>query len=142
MSDCPETPLNGREPVPLRELAIPHDAQGPVFAEPWQGQVFAMAVLLHERGLFSWTEWAATLSEVIRAAQLQGDPDRGDTYYEHWCTALERLLREKGVAEPLALASLRQAWRIAAETTPHGQPIQLRRAARALAQSPTSFGPS
>ena len=33
-----------------------------MFAEPWQAEAFAMTVALHERGLFSWGEWAAALS--------------------------------------------------------------------------------
>ncbi len=40
---------------------IPRDAEGPVFREPWEAQAFAMALALHERGLFTWPEWAATL---------------------------------------------------------------------------------
>ncbi len=28
--------------------ALPRDHEGPVFAEPWQAQAFAMAVRLHE----------------------------------------------------------------------------------------------
>ena len=38
---------------------------------------------LHERGLFTWTEWAATLSGEIKRAQAAGDPDTGETYYRH-----------------------------------------------------------
>ena len=30
----------------------PHDADGPVFSEPWEAQAFALAVALHERGVF------------------------------------------------------------------------------------------
>ena len=37
---------------------LPRDADGPVFREPWEAQAFAMAVSLHERGLFTWPEWA------------------------------------------------------------------------------------
>lgn len=117
-------------PGPLPEL--PCDTEGPVFAQPWQAQVFAITLALHERGLFAWNEWAGYLSRAIREAQAGGDPDVGDTYYEHWLVALERLLLDKGVVEPLVLTALRQAWRVAAERTPHGQPITLGAAARAL----------
>ena len=68
---------------------------------------------------------------VAEHAQAAGDPDLGDTYYDHWLAALERLLLDKGIAQPLALTALRQAWRVAAETTPHGEPIVLGAAARA-----------
>jgi nitrile hydratase accessory protein len=110
-------------PAPLPGL--PRDAAGPVFREPWEAQAFAMALALHERGLFSWSEWAATLSQEIKAAQAGGDPDAGDTYYRHWLNALERLVSEKKVAGGDALARYRDAWRHAAQRTPHGAPIAL-----------------
>jgi nitrile hydratase accessory protein len=114
-------------------LGLPCDAQGPVFAEPWQAQAFAITLRLHERGVFEWDEWAGYLSQAIREARADGDADLGDTYYRHWVAALERLLLDKGIAPPLALASLRQAWRTAAETTPHGQPVRLNAATLRLA---------
>ena len=110
-------------------LGLPCNVQGPVFAEPWQAQVFALTLALHQRGLFDWSEWAQYLNRAITAAQQAGDPDLGDTYYQHWCSALEVLLRDKDVAAPMALSSLRQAWRLAAEKTPHGQPVVLMRSA-------------
>jgi nitrile hydratase accessory protein len=96
---------------------IPCDAEGPVFREPWEAQA--------ERGLFTWPQWAATLSEEIKRAQAAGDPDTGETYYRHWLNALERLVAEKGVADAATLARYQQAWDHAAERTPHGQPIAL-----------------
>jgi len=117
-------------PGPLPDL--PCDSQGPVFSQPWQAQAFAITLALHQRGCFGWNEWADYLSVAIRDAQAAGDPDLGDTYYEHWLAALERLLLDKGVVEPLVLTALRQAWRVAAERTPHGEPITLGPAARAL----------
>lgn len=99
---------------------------GPVFAEPWQAQAFAMAVQLHERSLFTWTEWAAALSAQIAAAQAAGDADLGDTYYRHWLSALESLVTAKGAARADELARCALAWDHAADRTPHGQPIVLR----------------
>ena len=132
-----------RLPGPLPDL--PCDSQGPVFAEPWQAQVFAITLALHERGVFAWTEWASYLSEAIKAAQAGGDPDTGETYYQHWLAALERMLLDKRVVEPLVLAALRQSWRVAAERTPHGKPITLGAAARAIARGgdriPAAEGP-
>jgi nitrile hydratase accessory protein len=106
--------------------SIPCDAEGPVFREPWEAQAFAMALALHERGLFSWTEWAATLAEEIKRAQAAGDPDTGETYYRHWMAALERLIAGKGVATSETLHRYRDAWDHAADRTPHGAPIELR----------------
>jgi nitrile hydratase accessory protein len=104
---------------------IPHDAEGPVFAAPWQAQAFAIVLALHEHGLFTWPEWAAALAAEIERAQEVGEPDRGDTYYRHWLAALERLVAEKEVAGPAALARCRAAWQHAAARTPHGTPITL-----------------
>ncbi len=104
---------------------LPRDGAGPVFREPWEAQAFAMALALHERGLFTWSEWAATLADEIKAAQAAGDPDSGETYYRHWLAALERLVAEKQIADGGALTRYRQAWRNAARRTPHGTPIAL-----------------
>jgi len=104
---------------------IPCDAEGPVFREPWEGQAFAMALSLHERGLFSWDEWAEMLGEEIRRAQAAGDPDTGETYYHHWFNTLERMVAEKGLASHATLRAYRDAWERAARRTPHGRPIEL-----------------
>lgn len=104
---------------------LPRDADGPVFAEPWQAQAFAMAVLLHEQGLFTWSEWAATLAAEISSTSSIGESPDGSTYYRHWLAALERLVVAKGVASDDSLAEFATAWQAAAETTPHGRPIVL-----------------
>jgi nitrile hydratase accessory protein len=104
---------------------IPSDSDGVVFREPWEAQAFAIAVALHERGLFSWTEWAATLAHEIRAAQARGDPDTGETYYHHWLDTLERLAIDTRATDAVTLAQYRKAWNHAASRTPHGTPIEL-----------------
>ena len=104
---------------------IPRDAEGPVFREPWEAQAFAMAVALHERGIFTWTEWAAALAVEIKVAQAQGDADTGETYYRHWLAALEKLVALKALSSEAELATRRDQWDRAARATPHGQPIEL-----------------
>ena len=103
----------------------PRDAEGPVFAEPWEAQAFALAVALHERGVFTWPEWADALAREIARAQRAGDPDTGATYYRHWLAALERLVAEKELADTATLHRYADAWGRAAERTPHGTPIEL-----------------
>jgi len=105
--------------------SIPRDDKGPVFREPWQAQAFAMALKLHERGVFTWPEWSATLADEIKRAQTSGDPDTGETYYLHWLAALERLVAEKGVTSAATLTRYRNAWDHACDRTPHGKPIEL-----------------
>ena len=97
-----------------------------MFAEPWEAQAFALAVSLSERGVFTWSEWAATLGDQIKKAQAAGDPDTGETYYRHWLATLERIVAEKGVTTSQALARHHAAWDRAAHRTPHGAPIELR----------------
>lgn len=104
---------------------LPRDADGPVFAAPWEAEAFAMTVRLHAAGVFTWAEWAATLSEEIKAAQADGDPDLGDTYYRHWLAALERLVVAKDILDATELAVFKAAWDHAARRTPHGLPIEL-----------------
>ena len=105
---------------------LPRDQGGPVFREPWEAQAFAMTLALYRRGLFTWPEWAAALADEIKRAQQQGDPDRGDTYYQHWLAALEQLVTAKGVADLAMLQRYHDAWDHAAARTPHGTPIELR----------------
>ena len=121
MTIDPAAARRAAEAVP----GIPRDADGPVFREPWEAQAFAMALALHERGLFTWARWAATLADEIKRAQAAGDPDTGETYYRHWLAALERLVAETGVATRETLLRYHDAWDRAADRTPHGRPIEL-----------------
>lgn len=94
----------------------------PAFAEPWQAQAFAMAIALHQAGLFTWGEWAATLSAQLKRPGAAAD---GSDYYQHWLAALETLMAQKGVAETPAVDAMAKAWQRAAHATPHGMPIEL-----------------
>ncbi|MDB5943179.1 MAG: nitrile hydratase accessory protein [Ramlibacter sp.] len=112
--------------LPPELAGVPRDADGPVFKAPWEAQAFAMTLALYERGVFTWTEWAATLATRIARAQAQGDADLGDTYYTHWLGALEDIVGGKGVASAGELERYQHAWDHAAQRTPHGEPIELR----------------
>jgi nitrile hydratase accessory protein len=104
---------------------LPRDDGGPVFAEPWQAQAFALAVKLSEQGYFSWTEWAEALGAELKAAAERGEPDDGSRYYEHWLAALERLVVEKGLTDQDAMRERKEAWTEAYLHTPHGKPVEL-----------------
>lgn len=111
----------------------PRDETGPVFAEPWQAQAFALAVKLSEAGWFTWPEWTAALAAELKAAEAarlsrganKAEPDDGSRYYEHWLAALERLVAAKGLADPAALRVRRDDWAEAYRATPHGKPVEL-----------------
>jgi nitrile hydratase accessory protein len=104
---------------------LPRDAEGPVFAEPWQAQAFALAVKLSEQGHFTWKEWAATLAEELKFAADRGEPDDGSHYYEHWLASLERLVSAKGLSDAAAMLARKEAWADAYRHTPHGKPVEL-----------------
>lgn len=103
---------------------IPRDAGGPVFPAAWAARAFALAVALNERGLFSWSEWAEALGAATAQADDR-DPADPEAYWRCWLAALEELLARKAVARPAELAELQEAWRRAAEATPHGEPVEL-----------------
>jgi len=105
---------------------LPRDADGPVFAEPWQAQAFALAVKLSEQGHFTWKEWAAALAAELKSAADRGQPDDGTHYYDHWLVTLERLVTSKGLSDPTALLARKEAWADAYRHTPHGKPVELR----------------
>ena len=113
-------------------LKPPADANGPVFSAPWEAHAFAMTLSLHERGVFTWKEWAATLSQAIRDAQAGGDADSGATYYHHWLTALERITTAKKLVSGTLMAQRKNQWEEAARRTPHGKPIELNAVTKAM----------
>ena len=105
--------------------SLPRGEDGPVFAEPWQAQAFALAVKLSEQGHFTWKEWAAALADELKAAADRGEPDDGSRYYEHWLAALERLVTTKELSNPTAMRERKEAWAEAYRHTPHGKPVKL-----------------
>jgi nitrile hydratase accessory protein len=76
--------------------SLARDERGPVFRESWEAQAFAIVLTLHERGIFTWPEWTASLANEIRRAQSGGDPDTSETYYHHWLAALKQDRRCEG----------------------------------------------
>src|SRR5260370_13609773 len=85
---CGMTILNQPESIRQSEgLAIlpslPRDEGGPVFAEPWQAQAFALAVRLSAQGHFTWSEWAAALAEELKAAANRGGSCEGRRPRQH-----------------------------------------------------------
>lgn len=94
----------------------------PVFEEPWQAQAFAFAVHLHERGLFTWGEWAETIGRELTAPEASAT---ASDYYHCWMRALENLIAAKKVSTPAEIDEVTAAWHRAAAVTPHGAPILL-----------------
>nr|WP_183754673.1 nitrile hydratase accessory protein [Rhizobium sp. BK181] len=111
-----------RSPL-ARSPRLPKSADGePVFPEPWAAEAFAMTVHLHERGLFTWSEWADALSRELHEP---GRAEDGSDYFDCWVAALSALLVKLGVADADTIIDLQRSWQRAAEATPHGKPIEL-----------------
>jgi len=107
----------------VQSVGLPKSPEGaPVFPEPWAAEAFAMTVHLHERGLFSWSEWAEALSTEVHRASRAED---GSDYFDCWIAALSGLLAAKGLADEETILALQHSWQRAAEATPHGRRIEL-----------------
>jgi nitrile hydratase accessory protein len=114
-----------QDPRSMETLGQP-GTEGAVFTEPWEAQVFALAVTLSSQGVYSWREWTETL--VGELAQIGSDTEalNGTRHYLHWLTTLERIAVAKGIVDEQALAVRKRQWIEAYGSTPQGQPVELR----------------
>lgn len=101
-------------------MPLPPRGDEQVFAEPWQAQLFAMTVTLHERGVFTWPQWAQVLGRHVATGASDGSD-----YYARWADAFTEMLAERGVVDGEQVARTTAAWHAAAARTPHGRPIEL-----------------
>ena len=123
-SDSPENQQLDAESLQLVP-DLPVDEDGPVFAEPWQAQAFAMAVSLSNQGFFSWQQWADALAAELQCSADKGEPDDGSHYYHHWVAALEKLVTQENLVLQTTLDAKKESWADAYRHTPHGQPVTL-----------------
>ncbi len=100
----------------------------PTFEAPWHADVFALTVALHDNGTFDWPEWTHIFGSVLAQQGCDQELDGGDDYFTAWVIALEEMLSRKGLADSEILSSLKTAWTQAYLDTPHGQPVQIKRA--------------
>lgn len=97
----------------------------PVFDEPWQAQILAIAFRMAESGVFSSAQWSQTLGAELRNAADAGEPDNQETYYAAAVAALEKLAAVHGGVSDDNLEDRTEVWRRAYLNTPHGQPVKL-----------------
>ena len=105
--------------------SLPIGEDGPLFAEPWQAEAFAMAVRLSAEGYFTWPEWVKYLSAEISTDKDKPSDNNLEIYYNQWLTALEKLVTDKGLASDSEMSGRKEEWRRAYLNTPHGKPIEL-----------------
>lgn len=97
----------------------------PVFEAPWHAQVFALTVHLNEAGHFEWGDWAERFGATLKRHGLKKALNGGEDYFAAWLETLEGFLAETGTAEPADVRALRDAWKAAYLSTPHGLPVSL-----------------
>ncbi len=119
---------------------LPRGADGLVFPAPWAARAFAMAVALNQRGVFAWSEWAESFGAELRRPERQVSTDPED-YWRVWLATLEAILRRKQVAGTADLRALQEAWRHAAQATPHGSEIRLPAGSQAEREPRNSTAP-
>ena len=113
--------------MPRRDQAVAplRSDEGPLFAEPWQAEVLAIADALLGRGLFTAADWAAALGAALAEADHHGAPDTPATYYRSALVALEQLLAQHAPEISWLMPDRISAWRRAHLETPHGEPVVL-----------------
>lgn len=103
----------------------PFAPRGPAFDEPWQAQVLALAEAMVQEGHFSAGQWAEALGAALAGAEAAGAADTDETYYLAAVSSLENLAAARAGIALAEMAERKQAWVIAYEHTPHGQPVVL-----------------
>ena len=95
----PSTPASQRRIADMEgETALPRQSGELVFQDPWEGEVFAIAVALCEQGSYPWSDFQSHLiSQITAAEQQELSLESRPTYYECWLAALEELLVEKKI---------------------------------------------
>ena len=113
-----------QEPVP----PLPQKQAEPVFLDSWEAEAYAIGNLLVKEGHLLPAEWMQRMAAAIAFAQAAGDPDHGDTYYHHWCAALESFCFDRRWISPELYQRQLDLWAAAIANTPHGVPLALENA--------------
>jgi len=106
---------------------VAEEVNAPKFTQQWHAQAFGLAMALSRAGVFTWSEWVETFSEVIREEPKRISETSNTAYYRQWHMALEKILLKLGAVDGDELARLAEDWRKSYINTPHGSPIELRR---------------
>jgi len=120
------------EPLPV----LAKNRGEPVFRDSWEAEAFAIGNILVKDERLSCRQWMDLMAAAIQTAQAAGDPDQGDTYYHHWCSALESFCFQMDWISPAAYNELVDLWALAIANTPHGVSLSLENASQADPQSP------
>jgi nitrile hydratase accessory protein len=125
-------------PRPDAVIAPPRLDDGPLFEQPWQADVLAIADVLRDRGLFTAGDWASALGAALSEAARGGAPDTPETYYRCALATLEFVLSRHAPDVAAAMPERVEAWRRAYLNTPHGEPVVLAAARQEDRETPAA----
>jgi len=108
---------------------ILRDQDERAFDAPWQAQVFALVLRLHQNGSFSWEDWVRVFSKQVSVSPALPGESVNDTYYRQWTDALDAILVETGLLAPGDSRTRAILWKVAYVNTPHGEAVRLEHAA-------------
>jgi hypothetical protein len=98
------------------------------FKDSWEAEAYALGNLLVKLNHVTAKEWMDLMAESIQEAQRFGDPDSGETYYNHWCRSLEKFCFKAGLSQPSQHREILELWKRAISNTPHGVPLVIENA--------------
>jgi nitrile hydratase accessory protein len=84
----------------LTDLIAGRETAEVTFAAPWEARAFAIVLELANSGSITLDEFRQHLiAEISAADDVARVGGQGPSYYECWLAALERILRERNLAE-------------------------------------------
>ena len=90
-------------PPELQGAVAPPRSNGElVFAAPWEGRAFGLALALHGSGAFTWKEFSSELARSIARWEAEHPAGEAYPYYRCWLEALESLLEDRGIVDRAA----------------------------------------
>ena len=90
-------------PLPVDGPSAPPRSNGELaFAEPWESRAFAMAVMLHEAGVFTWDEFRTALVTRIATAERSGDPSSTESRDQPAHQSGQQAVQPENVVEGVA----------------------------------------
>lgn len=82
--------------LPFNEQ-IPRRSGEVAFDQAWEIRAFSITTALHAEGNFDWDEFQSRLIEAIKTWENGRTTVSSWNYYERWMSALEDLMRAKGL---------------------------------------------
>lgn len=81
-----------------QSMTLPRENGELVFHSPWESRIFAMAVLLSEKGIYPWKTFNGEFVKEIGEAECEHpDTDVVSSYYHLWVEAFAKILLDQNL---------------------------------------------